>query len=96
MKKAIFKTGDKVRYKGNRKAESNTGPNSEMRPLIYPKMEAEITETHLPDKGLGEVMYQGEMINDQDCDGYNVYKNKYDRGAIIWPEYAKDWERVED
>lgn len=93
MEKALFKTGDRVRYLGNREAGQGFSEN-EIQPLIFPGMEAEIVKTKPPTKGMGSVYHEGEWITDHDEDGYNVYRNEYGNEAIIWPEAKKDWERI--
>ncbi len=91
MKKALFKTGDKVEYLGIRSVKSGTGVNPVYLPSIFPGMVAEITETKPPQKGLVMIWVEDEYINDLDDDGYNVYTNEHGRSAIIWPERKKDW-----
>ena len=94
MKKALFKTGDKVRYLGNKRAEQGRGFNPVMKPVIFPGMVATITETHKPTKGYGYLMADGELIPDPDEDGYNVYTNEYGESRIIWPDNKKDWKLI--
>lgn len=94
MKKAAFKTGDRLRYIGDRKAWAEV--KGKQVPIIYNGMEVEIIKTKLPTAGLGFVGNDadGEPIFDQGSDGYNVYNNANGDGRIIWPDNAADWQKV--
>ncbi len=91
MGKALFKNGDTVQYRGERRADAGTN-GKPMQPLIYPGMFATITKTKDPDKGRGLVtLSSGDFVLDNDTDGYNVYTNEYGNSAIIWPRDKDQW-----
>lgn len=95
MKKAAFKTGQVLKYLGNR--QTWTKVNGKDIPIIYNGMQVEIIETHPPQKGHGIVtLKDGEQIFDGDNDGYNIYKNSQGQKRIIWPDNKKDWQILEN
>jgi hypothetical protein len=94
MQKALFKDGDTVQYRGERRADSGTDGKS-LQPLIYPGMFATITKTKAPDKGRGLVrLNSDDFVLDDDQDGYNVYTNEYGNSAIIWPRDQAQWKLI--
>ena len=91
MEKALFRKGDKVQYIGQRQADSAVF-GEEVKPLIFPGMTATITKTKPPEKGLGLVRTkEGDLILDDDTNGYNVYTNEHGNSAIIWPRDKGQW-----
>jgi len=100
MKTAIFSNGDKVRYIGDRQVDTaKPGTHfpkpEDFTPLIFPGMVAEITDTKLPQTGMGIIDYDdGGPVIDEDQDGYNIYTNEYGNTAIIWPNDRFNWQKI--
>jgi hypothetical protein len=96
MVRAVFKVGDTVRYLGKREVTVSKEGQGDT-PLIFQGMTAKITKVVAPDKGLGLVrMKSGDLVLDDDQDGYNVYTNEWGNTAIIWPRDKEQWERINE